>query len=109
VFDDPPASDSRPLIAPFQQKVYRVALPIGVTPPNLRVCLLYGSEEVQAQLLCISGRDAQCRREEPRLVPPLVVEGVEAIVTELVHIDNCAAGMRDGHTLRARPTQYRRP
>ena len=37
MFDYPPTPDHRPLVAPFQQKVYRVALPIGIPSSDVRV------------------------------------------------------------------------
>ena len=102
MFDDPPASDHCLPIAPFQQKVHRVALSIGVLPPNTRVCHLHGLEQVGTEIFCISGRHAQGRRKEPRFVLPFIMQGIQAIVTELAHVDNCTVGVWYGHTVGVR-------
>ena len=77
---DPSTPDHRPPVAPFQQKIHRVALPICIPQPDSCFRHLDGSEQMCTEVLGISGCHAQGCSEKRRFVLPFVMQGIEAIV-----------------------------
>ncbi len=100
MFDNPPTPYYSLLITPCQQKVYRVALPIGIPSAYLRVGSFDGLQEECAQVLSVLSGHAQRRREETCFVLPLIMHGVQAVVAQLANIDNRTLYVWNGHTIR---------
>jgi len=93
MLNDPPTSAHGLSPAPFEQKVYHVALPVCISVAIMGVMGFDGLQADVPQLLRIGARRAQGCGEHAGFMFPLVMLGIQAVVAQLTNVHCSPVGM----------------
>ncbi|MBP7964137.1 MAG: hypothetical protein KA003_19295 [Caldilineaceae bacterium] len=97
MFNYPSTADDSSSALPFQHEIDDIPLPKNISPSQLGILRFDLLQQDEPQGTSIPRCHAECGCEQARLVLPLIVKWIEAVIPQFANIDNGVFGVWDRH------------